>query len=533
MNFAKVMKVTKQRAALDSVGAPRSAHGDEVLLEWTDTSGDGSDDGTQPGDSIDDGFGSPEAPEPDDRLVDDEPDDDSIDGFLTCSTEPCTQEIQYVSPSTYSPDDVARLLLAGSSAPKKVLPRAGARNSALVEKSLKRPNPTEITSPRPLKTKPGLSRGNAVVTAAAVEATIDVEDDGLELVNIELAEADGVAEPMKKGRKDGFRVNNFVFTMFNYSARTLVDLLALVDDGVLKYIGFGLEVCPDTKRKHLQGVAQIGNGAKLIAWSTFAKKTSMFNNCTVLAMRGTIEVARHYCMKGDAKWVKGKGLQNPCSNADFRENGEMVGRGGNKSTDTLHEVMDMLRAGKPVDDLLMMPEYDSIAIKHYKTLVAISARFQPKRIRGAKPIVYWWWGPTGCGKTESVYERWEKKFKIWQSSNSMQWFDGYDGHEVAILDDFRPDQCTFAWLLRILDQYALKVPVKGGFVEWNPKIIVITCPFEIEDCDFKFTFGGAATNKAYDLAQLKRRVTAVKEFSVKVKNEDGLFDNDINVVEID
>ena len=58
----------------------------------------------------------------------------------------------------------------------------------------------------------------------------------------------------------------------------------------------------------------------------------------------------------------------------------------------------------------------------------------------------------------------------------MGWFDGYDGHDTAIFDDFRASVNRFAYILRVLDRYPMDVPVKGGFVNWNPKYIVFTCP---------------------------------------------------------
>ena len=48
---------------------------------------------------------------------------------------------------------------------------------------------------------------------------------------------------------------------------------------------------------------------------------------------------------------------------------------------------------------------------------------------------------------------------------------------MAIIDDFRKGMLSdWQFLLRILDGYSLKVQVKGGYVKWSPKIIVITTP---------------------------------------------------------
>lgn len=54
-----------------------------------------------------------------------------------------------------------------------------------------------------------------------------------------------------------------------------------------------------------------------------------------------------------------------------------------------------------------------------------------------------------------------------------QWWDGYDGHDSVVVDDF------YGWmacdeLLRVCDRYPCKVPVKGAFVEFVAKNIYIT-----------------------------------------------------------
>ena len=58
------------------------------------------------------------------------------------------------------------------------------------------------------------------------------------------------------------------------------------------------------------------------------------------------------------------------------------------------------------------------------------------------------------------------------SSSKMDWFDGYIGQDTAIFDDFRASGNRFSYILRIIDRYPMDVPVKGGFVYWNPKYIV-------------------------------------------------------------
>lgn len=53
---------------------------------------------------------------------------------------------------------------------------------------------------------------------------------------------------------------------------------------------------------------------------------------------------------------------------------------------------------------------------------------------------------------------------------------------MVIIDDIRSTSCSFDWLLKLLDRNALIVPTKGGFVNWNPEVILITCPESPDKC---------------------------------------------------
>lgn len=78
-------------------------------------------------------------------------------------------------------------------------------------------------------------------------------------------------------------------------------------------------------------------------------------------------------------------------------------------------------------------------------------------------------GEPGSGKSRFANEY--PGTKYWKPRG--QWWDGYNGEDVVILDDF------YGWvpydeLLRVCDRYPLKVPVKGAFVEFVSKTVIIT-----------------------------------------------------------
>lgn len=62
------------------------------------------------------------------------------------------------------------------------------------------------------------------------------------------------------------------------------------------------------------------------------------------------------------------------------------------------------------------------------------------------------------------------------------WFDGYMGQKRVVLDDYRSYHLPFNFLLRLLDRYPIQVPVKGGYVNFIPEEIIVTSPFDIQEC---------------------------------------------------
>lgn len=61
----------------------------------------------------------------------------------------------------------------------------------------------------------------------------------------------------------------------------------------------------------------------------------------------------------------------------------------------------------------------------------------------------------------------------WWSPGDFQWFDGYFDQRIVIIDDFRGEY-PLPLLLKLLDRYPMRVPVKGGFTNWAPTKVYIT-----------------------------------------------------------
>jgi len=127
---------------------------------------------------------------------------------------------------------------------------------------------------------------------------------------------------------------------------------------------------------------------------------------------------------------------------------------------------------------------------------------EPKRDSSSPPNVLWFHGATGTGKTREAFVLAGEDY--WVSAERGEWFDGYDGQSVAIIDDFRKAWCSFSTLLRLLDRYPLRVMVKGGSRQWRPSTIIITCPWPPETL--------FASRSDEDIGQLTRRISEVRLF---------------------
>lgn len=114
-------------------------------------------------------------------------------------------------------------------------------------------------------------------------------------------------------------------------------------------------------------------------------------------------------------------------------------------------------------------------------------------------IVDVYWGPTGTGKTRKAFEECPQAY--WKEKGD--WWDGYTGEESVIWDEFAND-IPITSLLRVLDRYPLRVPIKGGFIQFQAKRIILT-----SNIPFDEWYPNA---KDEHKAALRRRVTNLVHF---------------------
>lgn len=170
--------------------------------------------------------------------------------------------------------------------------------------------------------------------------------------------------------------------------------------------------------------------------------------------KGTAKQARDYSMKDDTR------LDGPFEFGEFTDSFQ-----GKRNDLVL--LYECAKAGKRSAEVAeLMP---AAYMRHYKAF---------HHVRGIMPVeqcpreVYVLEGPPGEGKSHYVHATYPDAW-FTPIDDKGFWFDGYEGHEVACIDDFS-GQWPLKALLRLLHEWVERVPVKGGYVRWNPRKIFIT-----------------------------------------------------------
>lgn len=202
--------------------------------------------------------------------------------------------------------------------------------------------------------------------------------------------------------------------------------------------------------------------------------------------KGTQEENVAYCTKEDGR------ISGPWSHGEPGQQG--------KRTDLESAVETMKADGISA----VIAEFPALYVRYPQGFKELSNYYLPQR--STQPRVFWMHGPTGSGKSRWCYENGGES--QWWSSDTLKWFDGYKQQGVVVIDDFRKDYCTFHFLLRLLDRFPLRVPVKGSFVPFNSSVIFITCPWKPE-----VLYSNRADE---DIGQLLRRIERIISFGPEV-----------------
>ncbi|XP_019625508.1 PREDICTED: uncharacterized protein LOC109470864 [Branchiostoma belcheri] len=237
------------------------------------------------------------------------------------------------------------------------------------------------------------------------------------------------------------------FTLNNYGDDDLARLRN-IDPAAIKFMVVGAEVSPTTGTPHLQGYVNFSTKVR-----TTQVKGHLGDRCHVEKAVGNDHDNERYCSK-DGNVVERMG--HPIRQGQRNDL--------TAATNFLQENDGDLSA--------LAQEMPETFVRHHRGLEAYVsyARLQPARDFLTRCFVFV--GPPGCGKSRLVREYLPDDTTTYYKPEGG-WFDGYMGQSDVVLNDFHGDipRPTF---LNMVDRYPLRVPIKGGFVNFAARRVWIT-----------------------------------------------------------
>jgi len=286
------------------------------------------------------------------------------------------------------------------------------------------------------------------------------------------------------------RKEAIVFTLNNYTEDEEKSLSTLVGREFqigrtlvsVKYVLYGREVGAEGT-PHLQGYLRFDRDVSVEQVIRCRERIGL-RNAFLEGARGSFVKNFKYCTK----------------DGSYLEFGERPASG---SRTDLNEIRDLIVHG--ASETVIANDHFSQWVQYRRSFREFTM-LSRERPRSWKTSVSVFVGPTGTGKTRrAVAEASDHGDGVyWMSwDNSLRWFDGYSLEKCVILDDFTGHGCDFAFLLRLLDRYRFRVPIKGGTINWQPTWIWITSNLQPREW---FT-GAAVTQQQIDA--LMRRIDEV------------------------
>lgn len=243
--------------------------------------------------------------------------------------------------------------------------------------------------------------------------------------------------------KEGFKTRLWCATIFDLD----FDFSELADSEKLRYFAYAEEVCPSTLKKHFQFYCYFLNPVHSIK-----HVSNLLGGAHVEPCRGTLNDNESYCSK----------------ESDLIHWGDKPSQG--RRTDIEAVMYDIFKTG--------VSELD-IADDNPKLWCMYGRRFESYRDliqqpRTWKTEVRVFYGDPGTGKTRAAIDWLEEYDNVFFQNDYVM---GYKNHENILIDDFDSKTLPRMLFLQMTDRYKMKVNVKYGEMEWNPKRIAITSNF--------------------------------------------------------
>jgi hypothetical protein len=272
------------------------------------------------------------------------------------------------------------------------------------------------------------------------------------------------------------RARGWVFTLNNYTDEEITTIIKI---NGYRYLTFGKEV-GENQTKHLQGYIHYHSV------KSFNQVKNDLLRSHIEQRRGSLEQAITYCHKDGDFYEFG---ERPLTKS---EQGQKGGEAYKLKWKRLVELaesgnLDEIKEIAPAEYVLHFTKFKSLR-NYSSTIIDGSLNHE------------WWYGPTGTGKSRTVWELFPNHYQ----KELNKWWCGYNGEDVVVIEEWCPkNECTGSHLKIWADRYPFTAQIKGGSLQKiRPKKIIVLSNYTIDQC---FT-------NPEDLLPLKRRFT-IKHFT--------------------
>ncbi len=251
------------------------------------------------------------------------------------------------------------------------------------------------------------------------------------------------------------------------------DLARILENPLPTYVIIGEEVGADGT-PHYQGYIEFG---KPTAFTTVRRV--LLSRAHIEKRYGTQAQAIAYCKK----------------DGTIHEAGVAATQGRRSD---LMQMMGLIRTGTNCRDLF--ESYPVQSCMYIRALDRYRSELSEPWDRTVERDVRYYHGPSGSGKTLAAWN----EFPNLSLHLGGPWFDGFKDATPFLFDDLDDSVFSLSYLLRLLDRYPMRVQIKGGSVEWNPPVIIITSNLDLTEW--------YPNETASKRAGLIRRVTRDQQF---------------------
>lgn len=294
------------------------------------------------------------------------------------------------------------------------------------------------------------------------------------------APAEPVVDPSRTQKK------NICFTKF-FKQEEVEQQRPKWDEAMMEYMCYQIEIAPQTANLHFQGCC-IFKKRITLKGAARALGVGWGNGDNTSFMRQR-EAAINYCQKKESA-VEGT----------FREFGVRPKAGAGDRTD-LTVAINECKTLKEMADV-----HPELVAKYSRGLETVYNMRQKPRDGINMPEIRVYWGTTGSGKSHQARLDGGDDYYSINAGEGLKWWPNYRQQRVCVIEEFvecDPKGVTVSFLLSLLDKYKLTLQTKGGHVEFNSPLIIITSHYHPKDW--------VPANR-WD--ELKRRITEIRKFRI-------------------